>query len=285
MNDAKTETTKPETTKANGASYRVRGFKLPSDWHTWPTAAQVARKLHTTRQHVYRLETKGTLTGVDGYSGNRLVRRFDPESVEPLVPPNVEQAPGGWSGPVDEDDDDEDDDTPEVTGRPKRDRAAQEVALLAEARRTAQEARRALHEAYQLLARPLLEFQQQTLTALRHSHHRNQQLEERLNVMHDQARDERKEDREFVMLEREQAVKEQRTEVLWATLREKGPELLGQVLASFGGKAGGPIVEKLSRLSEPEQAALVRALDAIISVEREAVNDAAPAAEKAEKHE
>lgn len=251
------------TTKQNGGSPTK-----PDDWESWLTASEVSRRLRCARTHVYRLAARGDLVSFDGYSHGKKEKRFQPASVAALTPTDEEV---------------EDELAEEIESVGNVDTSKLVARLLTEARTLATESRKGQHEAYQLVAGPSRELHTITLNALKAQAERIRELEAQLNKMHDEQRDERREDREFALIEKNMGDSEARKERFFQMFATAAPELLGQVVASLKGGDSGPLAAWFKSRNPAEQLKLISAIEAVMTVEDELA--ATPAKKEAEAAE
>lgn len=250
----------PQTSR-NGAG--ARKPSLPPEWHNWPTATGVAKRLKCSRQHVYRLEERGDLTGVEGTVRGRAVRRFDPAEIEELED----------SGPTGELVEELKDELADALVGPGAEKVI--VRILVELRQAAQESRKGQHDAYQLAIGPTRELHAMLLKSLERADARIRELEEQVNRLHDAQRDKRQEDREFSLVEKQVANETARKEQFFKLLADTAPALLNQLVESvYSGK--GPLAVWMSQKTPEQQQRLIGAIDAIMQVESEAAGSSPP---------
>jgi hypothetical protein len=243
-----TQTLPPPTTPTptNGKQQQ----RLPEGWQSWPTAGKVAKRLGVARAHVYRLEKRGDLRGVEGVWMGRNVMRFDPATVEALEPRGLDVA---------EEDEGADDET------------ASDAAIrlltrsLSEMKQIAIDARKGQHDAYTLVAKPSQELHTLTSDALKQAYERIRELEDRLNKMHDEQRDSRREDREFALFEKQVADGDARKDQFMQLFFENAPVVFGQLLETMKG-AKGPLADWLRAKSPEQQKKYIAALETFVSV-------------------
>ncbi|HET9930198.1 MAG TPA: helix-turn-helix domain-containing protein [Polyangiaceae bacterium] len=279
----------PSPTQSTNSNRTRNGSGKPDGWDTWLTAVQVARRLRCHRQHVYRLALNGDLTFYDGMFRGRLQRRFEPGSVEAYAQsrPQNEQSASSSS------DDDSDSGIPgaeyfeesdlEREGGGARDGALVELSRLmarglTDLREVATDARKGQHEAYSLIAVPSREMFKLALDQLRAAYKRIRELEERLNRLHDEQRDARRDDREFSLVEKQLNASAEQKDQFFKMLLSNVPTVFAQLKDTIERRTTGPLARWTASLSPEKQTRLVGAIEAVMSVEDELKSAASPSA-------
>lgn len=252
--------------------------RLPDGWENWPTAIEVSKRLGIARAHVYRMHKAGELRGVEGSKlGGKKTLRFDPESVEALAPAS-EQSELAALAELGADDDE----SGEGGAKPP-DLYRLLARVLSESRQISIDARKGQHEAYTraheafgLMAKPTQEITSLMGEALKQAYSRIHELEERLNSMHDEQRDARREDREFALFEKTVTDGEVRKEQFAKLFLENAPVLFGQLAETMRSR-GGPVAEWFSSKTPEQQKKVIAAIETFLSVADEA-NEASSSA-------
>ena len=216
----------------------------------WPTASGVAARLGCLRQQVYRLEKRGKLSAHETRGG---AKRYDPAKVAELEEADDELERLLASEVMTDDEDDEEGPPPNVM------RLAGGV--VKESRLMALEARKGLHEAYDLIATPtreLVKLQAQMLTDARA---RISELETRLNQFHDEQRDARRDDREAAFVQQRMQREDDRKDAFFRMFVDNLPVVIEQMRP---GGANSKLLEYLKNCSPEKQSRIIMTLETVM---------------------
>lgn len=225
----------------------------------WPTARKVAATLGVSRQQVYRLERRGKLAARESRENGAKVRRYDPSTVAELEQAETELE--RLLAEMAEDSAGDEEEAAAAPALPTANGMLLAARALAESRQVATDARKGMHEAYDLIAKPTQEIVKLLMATVTQQNTRIADLEGQLNRIHDEQRDQRREDRESAFVQQRMQRDDDRKDAFFRMFVDHLPVVLEQMRP---GGAKSQLFEYLKKCSPEKQARIIMAMETVI---------------------